>query len=395
MTDWRWTFFINIPIGIAAFIIIARFCPSIKRDIRPKIDYWGAAAITVALTSLVLAVDNTKLVFQDVISGGISLTTIRIVLYLVAALATGAFILIERKAEEPIIPMRFFKSRNYIAIITAALMFGAAFIATILYITQFNQQVFGADATMSGLMLLPLVGGLTVTSAIIGQVVSKTGHYKRYILAGFALVAVGIFTLVTLGADSPYWYEAILTLFIGIGLGSGLPILNLAVQNEFSQKDLGAATSSNQLFRGLGSTLGTAVLSGILTVGVASSISDIQKSDYVKALRQSPESVKVLGANGSLDVNSALQINVNQKEITSRAIAGINESPLPSAAKQAQIKKFKSDQAQFRRDVVDSFTESLHVVFVTSAGLMVLAFIAILFMKEKELSGDSTMVAAD
>jgi EmrB/QacA subfamily drug resistance transporter len=383
VTDWRWTFFINVPIGIFAAAIIARYCPSIKHDKRPSIDYYGAVFITIALTSLVLAVDNTETLFKGLVDGGTSVTLIKTVLYGIAAVAAAVFVAIERHALQPIIPLRFFKNRTFSSVMVAALLFGAAFLGSILYLTQFNQQVFGANATTAGLMLLPMIGGLTLASAITGQVVSRTGKYKRFIMVGYVVAATGVFMLTTLQPDTPYWHEAIIMAFIGIGLGTGMPIMNLAVQNEFEQRDLGAATASSQLFRGLGSTIGTAVLSGILTVGVTASVGDIQNDAYIRTLRQSPAAAQILPS--PIDANAILQINAQQATITTQTNAAIDKAPIPPAVKTAKKEAFAKDQDKFHTTVINAFTDSLHKIFYVSSGLMLLALVAISFLKEREL----------
>jgi EmrB/QacA subfamily drug resistance transporter len=385
MTDWRWTFFINIPIGIFAAFVIARYCPAIRHEKKPIIDYLGAGFITVALASLVLAVDNPDVVFKGLVSQGVSLDTIRVALYSLAAITAALFVWAERRAAQPIIPLRFFANRTFTSVMVAATLFGAAFLGAILYLTQFNQQVFGADATSAGLMLLPMMAGMTVASTTIGIIVSKTGKYKRFIVGGFALAAAGVFALISLTPSSPYLQEAIIMVFIGLGLGTGMPILNLAVQNEFEQKDLGAATSSSQLFRGLGSTIGTAMMSGILTVGVTSGIGDLNKDAYITTLRQSPESAKVMPA--TIDANAALQINAQQQTITTSVTKAMDQAHVPVAIKDQQLAAFTEQQANFTSKVTTSFSDAIHKIFLVAGSLMLAALIAILFVKERKLRG--------
>lgn len=384
-TDWRWTFFINIPIGVFAGVVIAKYCPTIRHDKKPIIDYLGASFIAIALTSLVLAVDNTETIFKGLIDSGIELSVVQAGLFAISAVAAAIFIAVERRAKQPIIPLRFFSNRTFTSVMIAALLFGAAFLGAILYLTQFNQQVFGANATTAGLMLLPMIGGLTAASAIIGQVVSRTGKYKRYIVVGYMVAAAGVFMLSTLTPETPYWHEAIIMVFVGIGLGTGMPIMNLAVQNEFEQHDLGAATASSQLFRGLGSTLGTAVLSGVLTMGVASGIGDIGNDAYVQALRQAPASAQQIPAK--IDANAILQLNAQKEQIATSATEAIDKAPISEQVKTEQKSQFIQNQTDFRDTVVYVFSDSLHNVFYISSGLMVLALIAVTFIKEKELRG--------
>jgi EmrB/QacA subfamily drug resistance transporter len=381
-TNWRWTFFINIPIGIIATFVIARYCPAIKHDSEHKPDYLGAAFITVALASLVLSVDNTDVIFKALIDQGIAVGVIKAVLTAIAVAAGIAFVLIEKRAKQPIISLDFFKNRTFTLMVSAMLLFGAAFLGAILYLTQFNQQVFGASASEAGLMLLPMVGGLMLASIGTGQIVSRVGKYKRFILIGFALAATGMLSLITLTPDSPYWHEALIMAFTGFGLGMGMPILNLAVQNEFEQKDLGSATASVQLFRGLGSTIGTALMSGILTAGILSAVGAPGDIPYVQTLKKSPESAKMLGSEISAD--TLLQVN-SQKD-TIRAGAEQSFSAIPSEKLQQKVRAdFTRQQDDFSRLIVDAFTTALHHIFLVSSVLMVIAFIIVSFVKEKPL----------
>lgn len=382
-TDWRWTFFINVPIGIAAAIVIARFCPSIKHDSVHKPDYFGAVFITTALSALVLAVDNTETVFSGIIAGGTSLATVKLMLWFVALIAGALFVAIERKAAQPIIPLRFFLNKTYTLMVSAALLFGAAFMAAILYLTQFNQQVFGATASGAGLMLLPMVGGMMISSIGTGQIVSRIGRYKYFLVAGFALGTASVFALTSLQPTSPYWHEAIIMAFAGLGLGMAMPILNLAVQNEFAQKDLGAATASVQLFRGLGSTIGIAVLSGVLTAGILSSLGKPQDIPYVQTLQKAPQAAQML--SGDITADKLLMVNAESEAIKNAATRGISASPAPDSVKQTQIKAFAAQQDAFSKTVIYAFADSLRHVFIISGSLMAVAVVAVLFVPNRKL----------
>jgi EmrB/QacA subfamily drug resistance transporter len=385
-TDWRWTFFINIPIGIIAALVIGRYLPNMKHDSVHKPDFIGAAFISIALAATVLSVDNTEAIFKSFIDNGASLSLIKGVLTVIALVSGAIFILVERKAEQPILPLRFFKLRTFSLMTVATLLFGAAFMGAILYLTQFNQQVFGATASSAGLMLLPMMAGMMTSSIAIGQVVSRTGHYKRFILTGFSIATLSILSLITLGPESPYWHEAIIMAFTGLGLGMAMPILNLAVQNEFTQKDLGAATASVQLFRGLGSTVGTALMSGILTAGITSAIGAPQDNAYIQTLRKSPQSSQFL--SGEIDSNTLLQLNTQKDAIRQTAVKGIESSPLSPVQKDQQVVSFTGQQNEYSTKVVDAFTVSLHRIFMISAGIMFIALLIVTGIKEKPLRGD-------
>lgn len=382
-TDWRWTFFINVPIGIIAALVIARYTPNFKHGSADKPDYLGALFITVALSSLILAVDNTATVFAGLIDRGVSLQSIQIVLISMFMLATMAFITVERKAAQPILSLRFFENKTFSLISAITLLFGAAFLGSILYLTQFNQQVFGASASEAGYMLLPMMAGMMTASIGIGQIIAKVGRYKRFILIGFTLTTVGIFSLMTLTPTSPYWHEAVIMVFVGLGLGTAMPIFTLAIQNEFEQKDLGAATASVQLFRGLGSTIGTAALSGVLTFGILQSIGEPKDLAYIQTLKDSPSSKRLL--DDEITADTLLQINSQQSTILQSASQSIDRSPLPEPAKQSQIEAFKQQQQDYSDEVLGAFTSSLHSIFMISASLMLLALVLATRLPDVEL----------
>lgn len=386
-TTWRWIFFINVPVGIVATILIAKFCPPIKHDAEHKPDYLGGMLLTVALAALVLAVDNTETVFRSLIAHGIALGTIKLALWSIAIVGAGLFAVVERRAAQPILPLTFFKNHNYRLLVSAMFLFGAAFLGAILYLTQFNQQVFGATASQAGLMLLPMTAGMMITSIGGGQLISKTGKYKRFIVMGIAIATAGIFSLVTLKVESPYWHEAIIMFFTGFGLGFVMPVLNLAVQNEFDHKDLGAATSSVQLFRGLGSTIGTALLSGLLTAGIVSALGQPSNLPFIKTLEKAPQA-SMFFENG-VTADTVLNINMQKQAIKSAATTGLAASQLPEAVKQKQVQTFTAQQNDFSDDVVHAFASSLGRVFLVSGSLMAIAFVAVLFVREKPLRSTS------
>lgn len=385
-TDWRWTFFINVPIGIIATAVIMRFCPVIKHDSVHKPDYAGAALVAVILTSVILAVDNTAMVFEGLINAGVSLSFIKNTLWVVALLATGLFIAVENKAAQPIIPLKFFKIRTFSLMMLTTLLFGAAFLGSILYLTQFNQQVYGASPSEAGLMLMPMMFGMMLSSIGVGQIISKTGKYKRFIVIGFAMAALAILSLITLQPTTPYWQQAISMLFVGLGLGMANPILNLAVQNEFPQKDLGAATASVQLSRGLGSTIGTAVLSGMLTTGIMTSLGNPNNMPYVQSIKQSPQAERVF--DGDLNADTLLRLNAQQTQIIDSAKAGMASAELPESVKVANVKRLEQQAEEFNSSILGAFTKSLHEIFMVSSVLMVMALVVVSFIKEKPLKGD-------
>ena len=386
-TDWRWTFFINVPVGIVAFILIAMYSPSLKHAAKAKIDYWGAILLSIALATLIFAVDNTEMIFADFLTAtGMSLTGLRILMFTVVGLAVAGFIYAEHKAQDPIIPLRFFKNRNFVLILGIAALFGAAFMGSILYLTQFNQQVFGATPTESGLMLLPMVGGIMLTSIVSGQIISRTGRYKIFMQVGFTVATAAMIAMSFLDANSSYAYEAIVMTVLGLGMGVGMPVLTLAVQNEFEQKDLGVATSSNQLFRSLGSTIGTAVFGAVLTAGIMSQIPAMQGTQYVQSLSSSEQVAQI----GSLDdSNTLLTINTPdiQEKITNGAMQQINNLPEPE--RQTALDTFKVQQEEFASKVKQAFSDSLRQIFIVASVMIGASTVMVFMLKERKLRAAS------
>ncbi|MCA9340854.1 MAG: MFS transporter, partial [Candidatus Saccharibacteria bacterium] len=346
-----------VPVGIAAFAIIAIFCPPLKHDKKPVVDYAGAALLTLALGTLVLAVDNTDQIFKGLLDNtSLSLAGLRAIMYTIVAVSVAAFVMVERRAKEPIIPLRFFRNRNYVLIMGIATLFGAAFLGSILYLTQFNQQVFGATPTQSGLMLLPMVAGLMTTAITSGQLISRTGRYKIFMQVGIVTATIMVAMLTTLTPHTSYAYEAVLMVMLGAGLGVVMPVMNLAVQNEFEQHDLGVATSSSQLFRSLGSTIGIAIFGAILTAGLTASLAGIQDDAYLQALKKNPQASKIADFN---DSNTLLTLNMPdlKSKITDGFNTAINSQPnLPAPAKQQATENFKREQSTYSDKITSAFS---------------------------------------
>ena len=384
-TDWRWTFYINVPIAIVAFILIAIFCPPLRHSKKPSIDYLGAALLTVALATLVLAVDNTETIFAGLLEAtGWTVTGLRVAMFAIVAGATAGFIAVERRAKDATLPLRFFENRNFVLIMGIATLFGAAFMGAILYLTQFNQQVFGATPTESGLMMLPMIAGLMASSITSSRIISKTGRYKIFMQVGIVVATVMVGVLSTLTPESSYAFEAVAMVILGAGLGVVMPVMNLAVQNEFKQRDIGVATSSSQLFRSLGSTVGVAVFGAMLTAGITAHLGpNISKDDsYVKLLSSSPAAKQLGNVN---DSNTLLNLNMpeTKQKITDEFKASV--SGMPEQQRQQVTKDFLGKQEAFASKVEHAFSDSLQRIFQISATLMLVAAVLVFTLKEKPL----------
>lgn len=256
--SWRWIFYINLPLGIAAFIGLAFTLPSVRATGRHAIDYLGTVLLTVCLVSLVLL---TTLGGQTV--GWGSPTVIG--LGILSALALVAFVKVEQRAAEPIIPPRLFRIRAFTVVSLVSLTVGFALFGALTYLPLFQQVVRGLSPTESGLQLLPVMGGLLFTSILSGRLISRTGRYRPFPIAGTAIATVGLFLLSRLAVDTGTVQAALYMLVLGLGLGCVMQVLTLVAQNSVPYSELGVATAAATLFRSIGGSVGTAILGAIFT----------------------------------------------------------------------------------------------------------------------------------
>lgn len=360
-TNWRWTFLINVPVGILSFSLIARFMPTIIAKANAVIDYLGAILLSIGLGSLVLATSlgGTKDWAWDSpqILGLLTL----------AVVGTVAFIFAERRAPEPLLPLRFFKNSIFNVVSILFLLFGMAFFGAIIYIPTFAQQVLNFSATNSGVILLPMVLGLTVSSIIVGQLVNKTGKYKVFIIAGLAIATLGVFTLTSLDVHSQYWDLAWRMGLAGLGLGAAMPIFNLAVQNALPQQDLGVASSSVQLFRSIGGTVGLAITGGILNNLLTSKLTNVSDEPFVK----------MAAATGHGDQFKDISVNSIQGILSPQAQAAITPAGTPQPVADA----FHHLVTTLQTALASSITH----IFLISACVMAIAFFISFGLKEVPL----------
>jgi EmrB/QacA subfamily drug resistance transporter len=256
--DWRWAFWINLPLGAAALAISASAIRLPKRKNTAAIDYAGMILLALALTGLVLVTNW---------GGSQYAWTSATILTLTAATVAVAvaFVVIETRAAEPVIPMRLFHNRTFTVTTLLGLVVGAGLMGAIAYLPTYLQMAYGVDATESGLLLLPMVITMFATTIASGTIVTKTGRYKALPIAGTLIAAVGMFAMSTLDPATPLWQLCVDVGLLGAGLGLFMQIIVLAVQNAVSPHEIGTATSSNNLSRELGFTLGVAVLGTVFT----------------------------------------------------------------------------------------------------------------------------------
>lgn len=300
--SWHWIFFINIPLGfIALWAVITKLHLPVRKSPH-KIDYAGAALLSVAVVSLLLVTvwggGQYAWTSPEIIGLGIS-----------TLLFTGLFILREKYAAEPIIPLRLFKNDIFVTSVLLSVLSGIAMFATILYIPQYQQIVRGNTPTESGLLMLPLVFGILTASIISGRLITKTGRYRIFPIIGTLLLTLGIWLFSHLTLTTSHVTLSIWMLIIGAGLGMFMQVTTLAVQNSTKRQDLGSATSTVTFFRSIGGSLGGALFGSILTVRLTSHIQD--------SIPQLPNVSDAVATSGLANVPPELQQTVLQAYVSS------------------------------------------------------------------------------
>ena len=254
--SWRWIFYVNLPLGIVALVVLAATLPAQSQRRSHAIDYAGAALLAVALSGMTLVADMGGTAFpwtSGLVLGLIAITTVALV----------SFVLVERRAREPVLPPHLFGQRTFSVTSLIGLIVGFALFGSVTYLPVYLQLVKGVGPTQSGLEMLPMMGGMLVTSIVSGQLISRTGRYKLFPLLGTAVMSLGLFLLSRLTVESSTWMASLDMLLLGLGLGLVMQVLVIAVQNAVDYADLGVATSGATLFRLVGGSLGTAVLGAI------------------------------------------------------------------------------------------------------------------------------------
>jgi len=358
-TSWRWCFYINVPIGIIACALIMIFFPTIvAKGAGKRIDYGGAALLSGGLGSLLLALSwgGTKYAWA---SAQI------IALFVAAVVLIVALLKWESNHEDPIIPLSIFKNSIFRVSVIMLFLIGIAMFGAIIYLPLFAQIVQGASATNSGIILLPLVFSLAFTSIISGQIISRIGKYKALAVVGAFTTTFALFWLSTLTASSSHIQMIARMIPLGIGIGIIMPLFNLVVQNAFPQNMLGVVSASSQLFRGIGSVVGVAIMGTYLNHSIAKSLDGLSGSPFVQSLKQSGQ---------SLDVNSLQQIlsPAGQSHIVSGFAA------LPTQARAITTASFN----EFVHAAQAGLSSAITNVFFLGACILIIACVTVFFLKE-------------
>ena len=265
--SWRWIFYINLPLGVLALVVIAATLPARAERVRHRIDYAGAALIAVALSAIVLVTDLGGTVY-----GWRSPLVIGLIVLSVVTLA--AFVMVERRAAEPVLPLHLFANRTFTVTAAMGVVVGFAMFGSVTYLPVFLQVVKGSTPTGSGMQMLPQMGGMLVSSIVSGQLISRTGRYKLFPIIGMGITTVGLWLLSRVSVDTGMPALLGMMLLLGLGLGLVMQVLVIAVQNAVDYRDLGVATSGNTLFRSVGGSVGTAVLGAVFAARLAANLAE-------------------------------------------------------------------------------------------------------------------------
>ncbi|WP_436502036.1 MDR family MFS transporter [Actinokineospora sp. HUAS TT18] len=346
--SWRWAFYVNVPLAVAVIIVSAKAIPSIRAAAKPIIDYMGIVLVAAGSSALILATSWGGSQYEwgsPVIIG----------LFVGGAVALGLFCLVETRAKEPMLPMRLFRDPVFAVCTVLSFVVGFAMLGAMVFLPTYLQYVDGESATGSGLRLLPMIVGLLVASIFSGTMVSKTGQYRWFPIAGSAVMAVGLYLLSLMDRETGFWLTSLYMLVLGAGIGLCMQVLTIAVQNTVDYSDLGAATSGVSFFRTLGSSFGTAVFGTIyanqlepnLTAGVTQAA--VQTGADPRVLAVSAESPK-----------------------------GVHELPAAQAG-----------------PIIDAYADSLHTVFLWTVPVAVIGFVISLFLKQVELRDPARAASKD
>ncbi|MFR3090549.1 MAG: MDR family MFS transporter [Eggerthella lenta] len=297
VTGWRWLFAFNIPLALLAIAAVAFFLTKpVRRDDRPPIDIGGMMAMAVSVSSLVLATAW----------GGTLFPWISPQIFALFFVAAVAFVLVERKAKEPIIPMLLFKNRNFVVCTVTGMFIMLGMMGTISYLPTYFQIVEGLAPEQAGLMTVPMMAGVLITAVGTGFLATKTGRYKWMPIASCAVTAVGFVLLSQLTVGTPLVVTGVFLFVLGFGIGLGQQILVLIVQNEFPHAIVGTATAANNFFRQIGSTLGASLVGALFTSRLTADLAaKLPHVDNINMNRITPDFVQHLDSGTRAIITSA------------------------------------------------------------------------------------------
>lgn len=346
ITGWRWVFLLNVPIALIALVVVSRVLNVPHTKVPQRIDFWGAATLTIGLVPLLIVAEQGREWGWD--SGA------SIAMYVTGVVGLVAFVFVERwMGDAALLPMRLFRRPVFALTNVINFIMGIGMFGMMMSLPLYLQIVKGATPTESGLMTLPMTFGILVAAMGSGRVTSKTGRYRIFPIIGLAATTAALFLFAQIGTDTPLWQTMLIMTLAGAGLGLCMQSLLLAIQADAPVKDMGVATSSATFFRSIGGTVGTAVFLSILFGIVA---------DRIAAARAAASLPPIPAGAGGFDLNNTTFIN-----------------QLPP---------------QEARPVLDGFASSLDTVFMVGGIVLLVAFALIWFLKEVPLSNKSGLQRA-
>ncbi|MFC7886910.1 DHA2 family efflux MFS transporter permease subunit [Streptomyces sp. NPDC057376] len=337
---WRWCFFIGVPFALLAIVLLQRTLnlPTVRRE--AKIDFLGAFLIVAGICTLLIWVSLAGVEYDWASWQTAALTGAG-----VALLAVAVFV--ESRVAEPVIPLGIFRNRTVSLTTVASLLVGVAMFGGTVFLSQYFQVSLGKSPTVAGLMSLPMILGLLVSSTVAGQLISRTGKWKSYLVVGAVLMTVGLALLSTIGSDTHFGLLSLYMAVMGVGVGMLMQNLVLAAQNDVPATELGAATSVLSFFRSLGGSIGTSVLGAILANRVATEMAD-----------------------------------------------GLSEAGVPDGAAQAGghgVPDMSTLPGPMREIVEHAYGAATGDLFLVATPFALLALVAVVFVKEKPLKDTSGM----
>ncbi|MDR9857896.1 DHA2 family efflux MFS transporter permease subunit [Paenibacillus sp. VCA1] len=354
--DWHWLFWIFLPLGIVAFIMIMMLFPKVDKKKGQHIDYLGSLFLTTTIVPLLLAFSWAGTEYPWGSWQIISLIAAAVVSALI-------FIFIETKVKEPILPLHLFKNgvvtiSNIIGFIMNFGLMGA-----MIYISFYVQGVLAISPTYAGYVTLPMSLCMVITSAITGQLIAKSGKYKRFALIGMPIMIIGMGIMIFMNS---LWMTILSLIIFGVGLGLGMPVFSLATQNAVSHKELGVVTASSQLFRNLGGTIGIAVMGTVMSNSLTKNLKEALQS------ASAPDFSK-------LDPKLAQNMLsfANPQTLMNKPLVEKTEASLPAEAKQLFVQMIDS--------IRDALGNTLSTVFLTGTLVLVVALLLVFFLKELPL----------
>ncbi|MEL4154359.1 MDR family MFS transporter [Corynebacterium bovis] len=348
---WRWTLWFNIPLAIIAIVMAALFLHLPKRATGLDIDVWGTATLAVGTASLILVATWGGRQYDWASAQIIGLSVLTVVCIV-------AFVLIERRTRSPLIPMHLFGVRNFVLSTVAGFIVGIIMFGTLSYMPTYIQMVHSMSPTRAGLMILPMMVGLMLTSITVGQFVSRTGRYKWFPVLGMVVTAVAMVFMGRLEAHDSLTHLGVILFVYGFGLGCTMQIIVLIVQNAFPVSMVGTATASNNFFRQIGGALGSAVVGSVFTHRLSASIADNAPDAFRAAADEvGPEKAGAL---------AQMFENGGAHNLTPSTL-----STLPSAVHEM---------------ILQAYNSALTPVFIALAPVVLVAAIVLAFNRQDELA---------